>query len=124
MTSYYAFLNHQNIVTEVIAGVDENETIDGLSPEEWYSNFRGQVCKKTSYTGEYRGVYAGIGYTYNEEEDIFVSFQPYLSWTRNGSHWEPPIPKPGDNYIWVEQISNWLSIEQPIIVEEEPEVTE
>lgn len=111
MTSYYAFLNEDNIVTEVIAGINENETIDGLSPEEWYSNFKGQVCKKTSYTGEYRGIYAGIGHTYNEEEDIFVSPKPYGSWTRDGSYWKPPIEKPEGKYVWVEEIQNWITIE-------------
>ena len=44
--AHYAFLNENNIVTEVIVGVDENELIEGLIPEIWYSSFRGQICKK------------------------------------------------------------------------------
>jgi hypothetical protein len=47
--AHYAFLDENNIVTEVIVGVDETELIEGLSPEVWYGNFRGQVCKRTSY---------------------------------------------------------------------------
>lgn len=107
--AHYAFLDNDNIVTEVIVGKDETETIDGLTPEEWYGNFRGQKCVRTSYNANIRGVYAGIGFTYNEEEDIFVIPQPFASWTRNGSIWEPPIPKPedGKRYLWDEENGSW-----------------
>jgi len=71
--AHYAFLNENNIVTEVIVGIDETETIEGLDPETWYGNFRGQVCKRTSYNGKIRGVYAGVGFTYNPELDIFIA---------------------------------------------------
>ena len=47
--AYYAFLDENNIVTEVITGIDETELIEGLDTETWYGNFRGQVCKRTSY---------------------------------------------------------------------------
>ena len=70
--AHYAFLDENNIVIEVITGVDETETIDGLDTETWYANFRGQVCKRTSYNGKIRGNYAGIGYTYLPLEDIFM----------------------------------------------------
>jgi hypothetical protein len=71
--AHYAFLNENNIVTEVITGKDETELIDGLTPEEWYGNFRGQRCVRTSYNANIRGKYAGIGDTYDEVSDIFVS---------------------------------------------------
>ena len=70
--AHYAFLDKNNIVTEVITGIDETELIEGLDTETWYGNFRGQVCKRTSYNGNYRKNYAGIGYTYNESIDAFV----------------------------------------------------
>ena len=70
--AHYAFLDKNNIVTEVIAGVDETELIEGLSPEEWYGNFRGQKCVRTSYNGNIRGIYAGVGYSYDEVNDVFV----------------------------------------------------
>jgi hypothetical protein len=70
--AHYAFLDNNNIVTEVISGKDENELLDGLTPEEWYGNFRGQRCVRTSYNGNIRGVYAGIGYSYNEINDVFL----------------------------------------------------
>jgi hypothetical protein len=71
--AHYAFLDENNIVTEVITGVEETELIEGLTPEEWYGNFRGQRCVRTSYNANIRGKYAGIGDTYDEVNDIFVS---------------------------------------------------
>ena len=71
--AHYAFLNENNIVTEVITGIDETETIEGLDTETWYGNFRSQTCKRTSYNNRIRGNYAGIGYTYLPLEDIFIS---------------------------------------------------
>ncbi len=74
--AHYAFLDENNVVTEVITGIDETELIEGLDPETWYGNFRGQVCKRTSYNASlngYRGVYASIGFTYDPENDVFVA---------------------------------------------------
>ena len=111
--AHYAFLNENNIVTEVITGIDETELIEGLDTETWYGNFRGQVCKRTSYNSNIRGTYAGIGYLYNEEEDIFITPQPYPSWTRSGSFWQPPTPRPEDGnlYIWDEETLSWIELE-------------
>ena len=110
--AHYAFLDENNIVTEVIKGIDETELIEGLDPETWYGIFRGQVCKRTSYNNNIRGTYAGVGYSYNEAEDIFISTQPYPSWVRNGSFWQAPTPKPEDDktYIWDEETLSWLEI--------------
>ena len=69
--AHYAFIT-DGIVTEVIVGIDETETIEGLDPETWYGNFRGQVCKRTSYNNNYRFNYASIGYTYDEVKDGFI----------------------------------------------------
>jgi hypothetical protein len=74
--AHYAFLNNNNIVTEVIVGIDETETIEGLDTETWYGNFRGQICKRTSYNGKIRYNYAGIGYTYDAERDAFIPPKP------------------------------------------------
>jgi hypothetical protein len=107
--AHYAFLDENNIVTEVIVGIDENELIEGLDPETWYGNFRGQKCVRTSYNNNIRGAYAGIGYFYNEEEDIFVAPKIHPSWTLNGSFWEPPTPMPedGKTYYWIETDLIW-----------------
>jgi hypothetical protein len=107
--AHYAFLDKDNVVTEVIVGIDETELIEGVLPEIWYGNFRNQTCKRTSYNGNVRGKYAGIGDTYNEEEDIFVAPQPFASWVRSGSHWVAPIAKPDDGkiYQWNETEGAW-----------------
>ena len=74
--AHYAFLDTNNVVTEVITGIDETELIEGLAPETWYGNFRGQVCKRTSYNNNIRGIYAGIGFTYDAVNDVFVAPLP------------------------------------------------
>lgn len=74
--AHYAFLDNNNIVTEVIVGIDETETIEGLDTETWYGNFRGQVCKRTSYNGNIRYNYAGVGYTYDAVRDAFIAPKP------------------------------------------------
>jgi len=74
--AHYAFLDDNNIVTEVITGIDETETIEGLDTETWYGNFRGQVCKRTSYNGKIRKNYAGVGFTYDADRDAFISPEP------------------------------------------------
>jgi hypothetical protein len=74
--AHYAFLDENNIVTEVIVGIDENETIEGLTPEQWYGNFRGQICIRTSYNDKIRFNYAGIGYLYDPIDDAFISPAP------------------------------------------------
>ena len=71
--AHYAFLDENNIVTEVIVGIDETETIEQLNPETWYGNLRGQSCKRTSYNDNIRFNYAGIGYTYDKERDAFIA---------------------------------------------------
>jgi len=74
--AHYAFLDENSIVTEVIVGKDETELIEGLDPETWYGNYRGQVCKRTSYNGKIRKNYAGIGYTYDVDRDAFIASKP------------------------------------------------
>jgi len=88
--AHYAFLDQNNIVTEVIVGIDENELIEGLNPEMWYGNFRNQTCKRTSYNGNYRKNYAGIGYTYDPERDAFIA------------------PKPNDDAVLDEETCQWI----------------
>ena len=110
--AHYAFLNGNNIVTEVIVGIDENQLIDGLSPEEWYGNFRNQKCVRTSYNNNIRVRYAGIGYRYDAVRDAFIAPQPYISWTFNETtlDWQAPIPYPNDGkvYQWDEANLRWI----------------
>jgi hypothetical protein len=112
--AHYAFLDNDNIVTEVIVGIDETELIEGKNPEEWYGEFRGQTCKRTSYNGNYRKNYAGVGYIYDEELDAFVPPKQYGSWTLNEDTalWEAPVPYPEDNnlYSWNEKNGSWDAV--------------
>lgn len=71
--AHYAFLDENSIVTEVIVGIDETELIEGLDTETWYSQFRGQSCKRTSYNGKIRKNYAGVGFTYDAARDAFIA---------------------------------------------------
>jgi hypothetical protein len=109
--AHYAFLDDNNIVTEVIVGIDETELIEGLNPETWYGNFRGQVCKRTSYNASIRKNYAGIGFTYDSELDAFIAPKPYESWILDETtcQWGPPKPYPtdGENYFWNEADLAW-----------------
>ncbi len=73
--AHYAFIT-DGIVTEVIVGIDETQTIEGLDPETWYANFRGQTCKRTSYNNNIRYNYAGVGYTYDSINDAFIEPMP------------------------------------------------
>jgi hypothetical protein len=114
--AYYAFLDKNNIVTEVITGVDETELIEGLDTETWYGNFRGQTCKRTSYNAKIRANFAGIGYKYDEEFNVFIPPQPYPSWKLNYTTygWEAPINRPedteGHRWAWSESNQEWISV--------------
>jgi len=104
--AHYAYLDENNIVTNVVVGKDETELINGLDTETYYGAVR------TSYNSNIRGTYAGIGYEYNSAEDIFITPQPYPSWTRTGSFWDAPIAMPTDGarYSWDEEAGNWDAI--------------
>jgi len=117
--AHYAFLDPNNIVTEVIVGKNENE--EGINWEQHYGNFRGQVCKRTSYNTiggvhnnngtPFRKNYAGIGYIYDETRDAFIPPKPFNSWVLNETtcNWDAPIsyPNDGEFYVWNEETKNW-----------------
>ena len=100
--AHYAFLDENNIVTEVIPGKDETELIDGLSPEEWYGNYRGQTCIRTSYNSNIRFNYAGIGYTYDPIDDAFI----------------PPMPDCGHDELRLTELKRWECLNDEHIVSE------
>ena len=118
--AHYSFLDTNNIVTEVIVGKDEGE--ENIDWEVHYGNFRGQVCKRTSYNTSggqhnnggtpFRKNYAGIGYTYDEQRDAFIPQKPYASFILNEDTclWEPPVPYPtdGERYLWHEEELEWV----------------
>lgn len=115
--AHYAFLDKDGIVTEVITGRDETETVDGISDwETYYGNIRNQDCVRTSYNASVNGFrknYAGIGFTYDADRDAFISPKPYESWVLDEEtcRWESPIPYPDDGvmYQWDEETTDWVA---------------
>jgi hypothetical protein len=119
--AHYAFLDENNIVTEVIVGKDEGE--EGVDWEVHYGNFRDQPCKRTSYNTyggvhsgggtPYRKNYAGIGYTYDAGRDAFIPPKPFASWLLDEDTciWNAPVPYPDDGnlYQWDEDSLLWVN---------------
>jgi hypothetical protein len=78
--------------------------------QSWHS---GLTCKRTSYNNNIRGIYAGIGFTYDAVNDVFIAPQPYPSWTLDENNdWQPPTPMPstGGPYEWSEEDLEWVAI--------------
>jgi hypothetical protein len=121
--AHYAFLDENYIVTEVIVGKDESN----YDWEAHYGQFRGQLCKRTSYNTHggvhnsggtpYRKNYAGIGYSYDPQRDAFIPPKPFNSWVLNETTclWDPPTPMPTDGqmYRWDEDTTSWVVIPAP-----------
>jgi hypothetical protein len=112
--AHYAFLDENNIVTEVISGKDENELLEGLTPEEWYGKFRDQRCVRTSYNGNIRKNYASVGGYYDEERDAFIPRKIYNFWILNEDtcQWEFPVEYPTDDkiYTWNDNQGLWEEV--------------
>ena len=111
--AHYAFIDENNIVVEVIVGRNEDEIVDGISDwEKHYEEFRpGLKCVRTSYHGNIRKNYAGIGFTYDPVNDWFFAPQPYPSWVLDAeAQWQPPVPYPTDDkhYSWNEETLSWI----------------
>jgi hypothetical protein len=128
--AHYALINSENIVVQVITGVDENviqTDLDGTQVggtsqawENFYASlpwFEGLTCKRTSYNGNIRANYAGIGFKYDPEFDVFIALQPYPSWKLNHAtyQWEAPVTKPneieGFKWLWSEYNKEWVKVE-------------
>jgi hypothetical protein len=133
--AHYAFLDENNIVVEVITGIDESDTStlpsEFSSWEEFYADFRGLTCKRTSYNTKsnvhedggtaFRGNFAGKGYTYDATNDIFLPPKNYDSWVLDtaNANWKAPVDEPSDtnydadtslpikNYEWNEETEAW-----------------
>ena len=109
--AHYAFLDKNNIVVEVIAGVEETELIEGLDPETWYGQLKKKTCIRTSYNSTIRKNYAGLGFSYDPERDAFIAPQPFASWVLNeeSCQWEAPVERPTDGFIysWNEEELDW-----------------
>ena len=129
--AHYAFIK-DNLVTEVITGVDEDDTStlpsEYSSWEEFYLTQRpGQdACKRTSYNtranahsdgrrNAFRGNYAGKGFTYDAENDVFIPSKPFDSWVLDETKWiwKAPVDYPDDDkYTWNEETTSWDLVDE------------
>lgn len=118
--AHFAQLDENNVVTQVIV-VHNNELMDnGVESEakgiEFLVNWSGGYTnwKQTSYNGNMRKNYAGVGYTYDAQRDAFIAPQPYPSWTLDEAtcRWNPPVPYPNDGqvYAWDEATTSWILV--------------
>ena len=123
--AHYALLNTENEVISVITGVDEWITqtdIDGTavggSTETWEAFYAAQPwhgaasCKRTSYNGNMRKNYAGIGYTYDTARNAFIAPKPYASWVLDEAtcRWGAPVPLPATGqWQWDEATLSWVA---------------
>ena len=110
--AHYAFLDDNNVVTEVIVGRDEDDLVEGVTSwEDYYGALRGQTCVRTSYNSNIRFNYAGIGFTYDEARNAFIPPKPFESWVLDEDTclWIAPVPMPedGGDYVWNEESQTW-----------------
>ena len=117
--AHYAYLDENNIVTQVIVGRDEDDLVEGVT--SWEEYYGAKQCSYNTYGGKhlyggtpFRKNYPGIGFKYDEERDAFIPPQPYASWTLNEDTclWEAPVAMPDDGklYQWNEEAGAWEEV--------------
>ena len=120
--AHFAELDDNNVVLRVIVvGNRDTSTPDGTEVESigvaFCQRLFGGNWKQTSYNGNFRKNYAGIGYTYDATRDAFIPPQPFPSWTLDPvtTNWVAPVPYPTDdkNYIWNESTQSWDLVDVP-----------
>ena len=125
--AHFAQIDENNVVTQVIV-VDNKDTADASGVEKEHigaafcERLFGGTWKQTSYNGNFRKNYAGIGYTYNSDLDAFVPPKPFASWLLNEetAQWNAPVAMPEDagtgeppkRYSWDEATTSWVEVEQ------------
>jgi len=116
--AHFAQLNEENLVTQVIVVANQDTADqDGVENEaigiEFCTNLLGGIWKQTSYNGNIRKNYAGIGYKYDATLDAFIPPQPFASWTLDeNAQWKAPTPYPADDkrYTWDEATTAWVEV--------------
>lgn len=108
--AHFAEINEKNVVIQVLVVPDSEEH----RGQEFLADDLGLggTWLQTSYNNRIRKQYAGIGYTYDPEADVFIQPQPFPSWTLDANHdWQPPIPYPPDGYwVWDEETQQWIAV--------------
>jgi hypothetical protein len=106
--AHWAEIDENNIVLRVTVG-DNNDPDEGY---QWLMDNLGGTWVQTSYNNNFRKQFAGIGFTYDEVSDVFISPSPFPSWLLSESFdWEPPFPRPDDDnfYLWDEETLSWVN---------------
>ena len=120
--AHFAKIGLNNIVTDVLV-VANRETMDSNGVEhesigvEFLKTLTGhETWVQTSYNGNIRKNYAGVGYTYDSQRDAFIPPQPYPSWTlvEETCNWTAPVlyPADGNMYQWDEATTNWIQVNE------------
>lgn len=118
--AHFAELNESNVVTQVIVVANAELLVDGVESEAKGVDFLESLYghrnwRQTSYNGNQRKNYAGIGFTYDASRDAFIPPQPFASWTLDGAtcRWVSPVPYPDDGnlYRWDEDAGAWVNVE-------------
>jgi hypothetical protein len=122
--AHFARLNENNIVTEVHVVNNDVITIDGVESEQagidFLTGLHGHpLWKQTSYNGNIRKNYAGIGFTYDAGRDAFIPPKPFSSWVLDETTcgWEAPVayPNDGKEYAWFDPNQQWIEITEPTV---------
>lgn len=122
--AHFAELDENNVVKQVIV-VHNNELLDDEGQEneakgiEFCNSLFGHTnWVQTSYNNNMRKQFAGVGFTYDDVNDVFVAPQPFPSWSLDENYdWQPPVEYPSDeigenqNYVWNEETQSWDIIE-------------
>lgn len=114
--AHFAQLDENNVVTQIIVVANQELLDNGIELEQkgiaFCSNLLGGNWKQTSYNGNIRKNYAGIGYTYDETLDAFIAPKPFNSWILDETtcQWKAPVDYPTDGkmYFWNEEKQNWF----------------
>ena len=119
--AHFAKLDNDNKVISVHVVNNEVITNDGIESEQIGIDFLTDIhghshWKQCSYNGSFRKHYPGIGYTYNETLDAFISPQPHPSWTLDEltCTWGAPVayPSDGKRYKWNEETTSWVETQE------------
>lgn len=120
--AHFAQLDNQNTVLQVIV-IHNNELLDnGVESEAkgiafCQSLFPNTRWVQTSYNGNIRKNYAGVGFLYDPIRDAFIPPKPYPSWVLDEAtcRWEAPVPYPtdGERYVWDEDSVSWAHVATP-----------
>lgn len=113
--AHFAEIDNDNVVVRVIV-VSNNELLDnGVESEAkgiaFCQSLLGGNWVQASYSGSIRKRFPGVGYRYDAEADVFVSPQPFPSWTLDGNRdWQPPTPMPEGTHYWDENSLSWVEV--------------